>query len=160
MKREKMGNLLIGSYRARLDRSGRLKIPEKFRLAIEEEYGKDIVITSYTGEAIQIYPLPVWQKLTGITTEGALYLKPSIRNFHRHVNRYGNHYEIDPKGRVLISQALRERAKLNEEVEVIGLSNHLEVWDKDILDEKLEARPLTDEDFEIISELKPKGKPE
>lgn len=155
-----MGNFLIGSYSARLDKSGRLKIPEKFRLAIEEEYGKDVVITSLKGEAIQIYPLSVWQKLTDITTEGTLHLKPAVKKFHLRMNRFGNHYEIDSKGRVLISPTLRERARLNEEVEVIGLSNYIEVWDKDILDEKLEERPLTDEDFEIISELKPKGKPE
>jgi hypothetical protein len=43
---------------------------------------------------------------------------------------------------------------------VIGLSNHLEVWNTDILDETLEDKPLTEEDFELISELKPKGKPE
>jgi MraZ protein len=155
-----MGNFLIGSYRARLDKSGRLKIPEKFRLAIEEEYGKDVVITSLEGEAIQVYPLPVWQNITDITTEGTLPLKPAVKKFHLRMNRFGNHYEIDSKGRVLISPVLRERAKLNEEVEVIGLSNYLEIWDKDILDKKLEERPLTDEDFEIISELKPKGKPE
>ena len=155
-----MGNFLIGSYRARLDKSGRLKIPEKFRLAIEEEYGKDVVITSLKGEAIQIYPLPVWQKITDITTEGTLQLKPAVKKFHLRMNRFGNHYEIDSKGRVLISPNLRERTKLNEEVEVIGLSNYLEIWDKDVLDKKLEERPLTDEDFEIISELKSKGKPE
>jgi len=155
-----MGNFLIGSYKARLDKSGRIKIPEKFRLAIEEEYGKDVVITSLEGEAIQIYPLPVWQKLTAITSEGTLHLKPAVKKFHLNVNRFGNHYEIDSKGRILINSTLRERAKLNEEVEVIGLSTYIEVWDKDILDKKLEEKPLTDEDFETISELKPKGKPE
>ena len=155
-----MGNFLIGSYRARLDKSGRLKIPEKFRLALEEKYGKDVVITSLKGESVQVYPLPVWQKIADITTEGTLPLKPAVKEFHLHMNRFGNHYEIDSKGRVLISPDLRERAKLNEEVEVIGLSNYLEIWDKDILDKKLEERPLTDEDFEVISELKPKGKPE
>ncbi|MGD9346791.1 MAG: hypothetical protein PVH84_13065, partial [Candidatus Aminicenantes bacterium] len=52
-----MGNLLIGSATAKLDKSGRIKIPEKFRTALEEEYGKDLFITSLTDEAIQIYPL-------------------------------------------------------------------------------------------------------
>ena len=160
IKRDKVGNLLIGSYRAKLDRSGRLKIPEKFRIALEEEYGKDIVITSLTGEAVQIYPLPVWQELTGITTEGAIHLKPTVRNFMIRVNRLGNQSELDSKGRILITQSLREKVGLNDEVEVIGLTNHLEVWDKSVLDEKLDEKPLTDEDFEIISELKRQGQPE
>ena len=36
MKRDKLGQYLIGSYTARLDKSGRIKIPEKFRAAIED----------------------------------------------------------------------------------------------------------------------------
>ena len=155
-----MGNSLIGSYKAKLDKSGRIKIPEKFRIALEEEYGKELFITSLTDGSVQIFPLSVWNELTGIATEGILHLQPRIRNFLIRVNRLGNKYEIDSKGRVLINQALREKAKLEEEVEVIGLSNHLEIWNKDILDETLEQKPLTDKDFEIISELQPKGKSE
>lgn len=153
-----MGNSLIGNYSARFDRSSRIKIPEKFRSAIEEEYGKELFITSLTDEAVQIYPLSVWEELTGITSEGALHLKPTVRKFMLRVNRKGMKYQIDSKGRVLITQLLRERAKLEDEVEVIGLSNHLEIWNKDILDETLEERPLTNEDFENISELLPQGK--
>lgn len=153
-----MGNSIIGSFRAKLDKSGRIKIPEKFRTAIEKEYGNELFITSLTDESIQIYPLSEWEELTGIATEGAFHLKPTVRNFMIRVNRLGTKYKIDSKGRVLISQALREKAKLNEEVEVIGLSNHLEVWNREILDKKLKEKPLTDEDFEIISELKFQGK--
>jgi len=148
-----MGNLLIGSYTARFDKSGRIKIPEKFRAAIEEEHGKELFITSLTDEAVQIYPLPVWNSLTGIAGEGAYHFKPSIRRLLIRVNSKGTKYQIDSKGRILINQALREKAKLEEEVEVIGLSNHLEIWNKAQLDEMLGEKPLTDDDFESIAEL-------
>lgn len=153
-----MGNILIGSYTARFDKSGRIKIPEKFRISIEEKYGKDVFVTSLTDESVQIYPLPVWENLSGISDEGTLHLKPAIRKFMIRVNRRGNHNQIDSKGRVLISQVLRERANLEEQVEVIGLSNHLEVWNKNRLDASLEEKPLTNEDFENISQLLPQGK--
>jgi len=153
-----MGNSLIGSYAARFDQSGRIKIPEKFRSTIEEEYGKELFITSLTDEAVQIYPLSVWEELTGIASEGALHLKPTVRKFMLRVNRKGIKYRIDSKGRILITQSLREKAKLEDEVEIIGLSNHLEIWNKNILDETLEGKPLTDEDFENISELLPQKK--
>jgi DNA-binding transcriptional regulator/RsmH inhibitor MraZ len=120
-----MGNSLIGSYAAKIDKSGRIKIPEKFRTAIESEYGKEVFITSLTDEAVQVYPLSVWEELTGVA-----------------------------------NAALRIRASLQEEVEVIGLNNHLEVWNKELLDEKLEKKPLTDEDFESIASLIPRGKSE
>lgn len=151
---------MIGSYTARIDKSGRIKIPEKFRAAIEEDFGKEIFITSLTDEAVQIYPLPVWEQLTGVAKEGALHLRPDVRNFLLRVNRRGVRNEIDSKGRVLINSQLRGMAQLNDEVEVIGLNNHLEVWNKEKLDEKLEKRPLTDRDFESIASLIPRGKPE
>ncbi len=160
MKRDKMGNYLIGSYKARFDKGGRIKIPEKFRAAIEEEYGKEVFITSLTDEAVQIYPLSVWKKLAGITEEGLIHLKPDVRMFMLRVNLKGTQYEIDSKGRVLISQAMKEKAKLEDEVEVIGLNNHLEIWSKNVINKMLDQNPLTDEDFERISELTTKGKRE
>ena len=150
--------MLIGSYTAKIDKSGRIKIPEKFRAAMEQEYGKDVFITSLSDEAVQIYPLTVWENMTGVAKEGALHLRPDIRRFLLRVNRKGAKHEIDPKGRVLLTQALREAAGLRDEVEVIGLNNHLEVWNAELLDERLEKKPLTDEDFERIADLIPRGK--
>lgn len=160
MKRDKMGNSLIGNYSAKVDKSGRIKIPEKFRAAIEEEYGRDVFITSLTDEAVQIYPVSVWLELTGVAREGALHLRPDVRRFLLRVNRKGGRHEIDGKGRVLLTATLREAARLAGEVEVIGFNDHLEVWNRELLDQKLEAKPLTDEDFENISELIPRGKSE
>jgi len=102
----------------------------------------------------------VWGELTGVAQEGALHLRPDVRNFMLRVNRKGAKHEIDSKGRVLLNLPLRGTAKLQEEVEVIGLNNHLEVWNKELLDEKLEKKPLTDEDFESIAGLIPRGKSE
>lgn len=148
-----MGNFLIGSYLARIGKSGRIKIPEKFRVTIEDLYGKELFITSLSDQAVQIYPLPVWEELAGITKAGLTHLKPDVKMFMRRVNLKGGQHEIDSKGRVLISPALREKAQLEGEVEVIGLNNHLEVWNRDLLNKILEKKPLSDEDFEEISKL-------
>jgi MraZ protein len=160
MGKEATNNLLIGSYSAKLDDSGRLKIPEKFREIIEEFYGKDIFITSLSDEAVQIYPLSVWEEMTSVANEGALHLRPDVRRFLLRVNLKGSHYQIDAKGRVLINQSLREKARLNTEVEVIGLNNHLEIWNKEVLNAIIEEKPLTEEDFESIARLVPRGKTE
>jgi MraZ protein len=153
-----MTNSLNGSYTARFDASGRIKIPEKFRETLELVYGRDLFITSLNDEAVQVYPLSVWEEMTGIAREGALHLRPDVRKFMLRVNRKGTKHEIDTKGRVLINQVLRDKAGLREEVEVIGLSNHLEIWNKETLDGILDANPLTDEEFENISRLIPRGK--
>jgi hypothetical protein len=48
-----MANVLIGSYTAKLDASGRIKIPEKFREVIEQVYGKDLFVTSLSDDSIK-----------------------------------------------------------------------------------------------------------
>src|SRR5512136_2290323 len=139
-----MANVLIGSYTARLDARGRIKIPEKFREVIEQVYGKDLFVTSLSDDSIKIYPLGVWLAMTDLTSEGAVHLRPDVRKFMLRVNRNGSRHELDSKGRVLINQALRDKARLQEDVEVVGLSNHLEIWNKDALDALLEEKPLSD----------------
>ena len=95
-----------------------------------------------------------------MAAEGAVHLRPDVRKFMLRVNRNGSRHELDSKGRVLINQTLRDKARLQEDVEVIGLSNHLEVWNKDALDGILEEKPLSDADFENIARLIPRGKTE
>jgi MraZ protein len=148
-----MGNLLIGSYRAKLDKSGRLKVPEKFRTAIEERYGLDFFITSLEDSYIKVFPLPVWLAMTGSAESGNLYLDPDIEEYMRRANSFGGQIELDAKGRLLIGPSLRSMAGLATEVVVIGLNNHLEVWDTARLDAKLQKKPLTRDDFKKIAEL-------
>jgi len=155
-----MQDVLLGSYSARVDNSGRVKIPEKFREIIERKYGKELFVTSLYDESVQIYPLTVWLGMTGLTSEGAVHLRPDVRKFLLRVNRNGSQIEIDSKGRILIGQALREKAGLQESVEVVGLSNHLEVWNKEILDGKIETTPLSEADFENIARIQPRGQSE
>ena len=155
-----MGNFLLGSYLARIGKSGRIKIPEKFRTIIEEQYGRELFITSLSDQAVQIYPLPVWEERAGITKTGLIHLKPDVKMFMRRVNLKGGQHEIDLKGRILISPVLRKKTQLEGEVEIIGLNNHLEVWNRDILNKILDKNPLTDEDFEQISNLANKVKTE
>lgn len=123
---------------------------------MEQQYGKELFITSLTDEAVQIYPLPVWEKLTGATKEGLTHLRPNVRMFMVRVNRMGSQADVDSKGRVLISQPLREKANLDGDVEVIGLNNHLEIWNKKTLDQTLEEKPLTHQDFEHLASLSQK----
>lgn len=152
-----MGNFILGSSSARLDKSGRLKIPEKFRAAIEEQYGKDLFVTSLSDDAVHVYPLPVWLQLTGITHEGVNQFNQSVQSFQVRVSHMGSVNQIDPKGRVLISPQLRQKVKLDGEVEVLGITNHLQVWNKEHLIKTIEANPLTAKDWEAIARLSPPG---
>lgn len=153
MKRDEMGNLLIGSYKAKLDKGGRLKIPEKFRAAIEERFGKGLFVTSLEDDYVQIFPLPVFEDIMKTPGDETRYPDPDVLEFVRKASLLGTNGEIDSKGRVLITQWLRAKAGLQTEVQVIGLNNYLEVWDRARLDEKMAKKPITYEDFKKIAKL-------
>ena len=54
---------LRGSYEARIDDKGRLKIPSQFRDLIERSFGTVFYITSLDGETARVYPLPEWEAI-------------------------------------------------------------------------------------------------
>jgi len=140
-----------GSASATVDDRGRLKIPTDFRRLLEERWGLEVFITSPFGDAARVYPLPVWEEL-----ETRLLAMPSTdkaRNrFLERVNYFGQQTRLDPQGRVLIPQLLRERAGMSGEVVVAGRIDYLEVWNHERFATRLEAEPLTDDDLKALSE--------
>jgi MraZ protein len=52
-----------GNSPARIDEKGRLKVPNAFRSQLESKYGRDLFLTSLTGEYVRVYPLPVWLEI-------------------------------------------------------------------------------------------------
>ena len=52
-----------GNAPARIDDKGRLKVPNAFRSLLESKYGRELFLTSLTGEYVRIYPMPVWLEI-------------------------------------------------------------------------------------------------
>ena len=141
-----------GNAPARIDDKGRLKVPNAFRSLLEGKYGRELFLTSLTGEYVRVYPMPVWleieQKLAGMPST-----HPSKLRFLDRVNFFGQASSLDRQGRVLIPQLLRESAAMLGEVSVLGLQNHLAVWNLRRLQERLfKKEPFTDEDGRLLAE--------
>lgn len=141
-----------GNAPARIDDKGRLKVPNGFRSLLEAKFGRDLFLTSLTGESVRIYPMPVW-----LETEEKLGKMPSTHparlRFLDRVNYYGQAGELDAQGRTLIPVRLRESATMTGDVDVLGYYNYLEVWNHDRLVAKLQREPYTDDDARALSEF-------
>jgi len=139
-----------GQKPAKIDEKGRLKIPADFRRDLEETYGKDLFITSITGECMRIYPMPVWleveKKLAALPS-----FNPTISRFKDRVNYYGAVASLDAQGRVLVHPLLRQVADLNAEVAVLGQHEYLDVWNRERFEAKLKAEPFTEEHQRALS---------
>ena len=141
-----------GNAPARIDDKGRLKVPNAFRLLLENKYGRELFLTSLTGEYVRIYPMPVWleieQKLAAMPS-----VHPARLRFLDRVNYFGQADALDAQGRVLIPLRLREAATMAGEVDVLGQVNCLDVWNHDRFTAKLQREPYTDEDARALAEF-------
>ncbi len=136
--------MLRGNCPAKIDEKGRLKIPQAFRSLIEHEWGRELFVTSVTGDHVRIYPMSAWEKLEKQLGGGPW--DPATKRFFKAVNYFGQTAEIDNQGRVLIHPHLREKAGTLGEVDVLGEVDHLAVWNHDRLEADVAANPVTEAD--------------
>ena len=138
--------MLRGRVSAKIDEKGRLKVPSAYRAFIETEWGTGLYITSLssTGDCVRVYPMTVWEGIEA-TLRQLPSLNTSRKAFEITTSYWGQATELDAQGRVVIPPQLREAAGASADVEVIGLTNCLEVWNSDRLKLKVESVGLNDE---------------
>jgi MraZ protein len=141
-----------GNAPARIDDKGRLKMPSNFRSLLESKYGRELFLTSVTGEYVRVYPLPVWLDIE--LKLGAMpSTHPSRLRFLDRVNYFGQTAELDAQGRVIIPPRLRDAATMAGDVDVLGQYNYLDVWNHDRFLTKLQRDAYTDEDARALAEF-------
>ncbi|ODS53611.1 MAG: hypothetical protein ABS36_13370 [Acidobacteria bacterium SCN 69-37] len=143
--------MLRGSYTARIDEKGRLKLPTSFKTLVEEKHGNELFITSVDGQSVLVYPLPVWRareaKLAQVPGSD-----PHLAEYVLRVNFYGLDTEFDGQGRVVIQPRLRESAQMVGDVSVVGRVDYLELWNFDRLKAKLDQKPFTDDHARALAQ--------
>jgi MraZ protein len=141
-----------GNAPARIDDKGRLKVPNTFKSLLESKFGRELFLTSLTGEYVRIYPMPVWleleEKLGRMPSS-----HPSRVRFLDRVNYFGQAGELDAQSRVLIPLRLREAATMEGDVDILGQYNCLDVWNHERFRTKLQRDAYTDDDARALSEF-------
>jgi MraZ protein len=139
-----------GNAPARIDDKGRLKVPNGFRSLLESKYGRELFLTSLSGEYVRIYPMPVWLELESKLGQMPM-MHPARLRFLDRVNYFGQPAELDTQGRVIIPLRLRESATMTGDVDVLGQYNCLDIWNHDRFLAKLQREPYTDDDARALS---------
>lgn len=117
--------MFYGEYQHSLDIKGRIIVPSKFR----EGLGTNFIITKGLDDCLFIYSKEEWQNLENKIKQLPL-ADLNARKFVRFFFAGACEASGDKQGRVLIPQNLREYAKLDKDVYVLGVSNRVEIWDK------------------------------
>ena len=141
-----------GNALTKLDPKGRLKIPQAFRRELQQEHGAKLYVTSLTGQSVWIYPFDVWVAMEErIARHSSIH--ESVNKLLTRTSYFGQVTEMDAQGRVVIQPVLRESARMEGEVAVLGNLTHLEIWNNQLFREKLRNEPLTSEDRKLLAEL-------
>lgn len=134
----------MGEYQHNIDIKGRMIVPAKFR----EGLGDSFVLTRGLDNCLFVYPMDEWKILEGKLKQLPL-TKKDARQFTRFFFSGAVECEIDKQGRINIPATLRTYSKLEKECIVIGVSNRIEIWSKEVWEDYFEA---SEESFEDIAE--------
>jgi MraZ protein len=140
-----------GNHPTRVDEKGRLKVPAEIKRLIDEKYGTQFYITSLDGKVAQVYPFEEWQRIEEKLAKLSNF-NPTKKKFLNRTNYYGQLVEIDGQGRVLIPALLRDTARIQGEVAVVGNLTYLEVQSIEVYKKDIEENPFTQDDEKTLDE--------
>ena len=120
--------MLRGAHAITLDSKGRLALPTKYRDRLRDESEGQLICTiDITHPCLLLYPLPEWEaiekKLRALST-----MDPLERRLQRLLLGHASECELDGNGRFLLPAPLRQHAKLDKQVMLVGQLNKFEIW--------------------------------
>jgi MraZ protein len=142
-------DVFIGEYQHTIDPKGRVIMPAKFR----ESLGEKFVVTKGLDHCLFVYPNEEWaifeEKLRSLPLTSK-----DARAFIRFFFAGASECELDKQGRILIQSNLREYAKLEKDLVIIGVSTRVEIWSRTMWDDYNDAANLDhDSIVERMAEL-------
>ena len=142
--------MFFGSYEHNLDAKGRLFIPSKFRSKISGTVyiteGFDGCLAVYTKEDFE----PKLKEYMSYS-----YNKKDTRS-HLRINFASvDEIDVDKQGRLQIPSRFLKKEGISQEVTIVGVLDHFEIWDRQKWNEYYEENYSRDE--EIAESLDSKG---
>lgn len=117
-----------GAQAINLDTKGRMALPTRYRPEIlEKNQGQLVCTIDYAQPCLLLYPLNEWesveQKLLSLAN-----FDPVQRRIQRMMLGYATECELDSAGRLLLTAPLRQHAKLEKSIMLVGQLNKFEIW--------------------------------
>lgn len=121
--------MFYGEYSHNLDKKNRLIIPSRFREKIDELGVEKLFLTRGLDQCLFVFAESEWRPLEN-KFKSMPFTKREVRKFRRMFFSGAVEVSFDKQWRILIPDYLKEYADISREVMVIGVSNRIEIWDK------------------------------
>lgn len=137
----------LGRYEFQLDQKGRVSLPAEYRRKAE---GTRFVLLQWEPTHLTLFPDEVWEgrkaELLELRRE-----KPELARVLREVTSRAVEVEPDSQGRMLIPAWLKEKARLETGVLLIGALDRIELWNPELFREMYPDEPHAD--AEVSAEM-------
>lgn len=123
-------NLFRGITAINIDPKGRVVMPTRYREHLHATFSGKLVLTIDTdAPCLLLYPLTIWEAI-----EQKLEALPSFNQVTRRIQRlligHATEVELDSVGRILLPPLLRDYAKLEKRLMLVGQGKKFELWDE------------------------------
>ena len=129
----------------KIDVKGRLTIPANVLAALGS--GTEFFITSEDGKFARVYPLKVWKEVERRLADAH---EPASDKLLVRAKYFGQSVTMDKQGRLLIPMVLREAAHIEGEVDVLGYTKYLDVWNHHSFLKNLKRSSVTPRDEQVL----------
>ncbi len=120
--------LLTGTFARSLDEKQRIAIPKRLRDALGEGVAA-LYVTPGNDGSLNVYTEEQLSQLAQ-RLEASSPAQQEVRAFGRLFYARAERVELDTQGRIRIPPELALSAGLEKEVVLLGVQNHMELWDK------------------------------
>jgi len=142
-----------GVQHINMDAKGRMAVPARQRESLAAQCEGRVVMTIDTqSPCLAIYPLPEWERIEA-DVQALPALKPAVKRFQRLVLGYASDLELDSNGRILLPQSLRDYARLEKKLVLVGQGNKLELWSENLWLAEREAALAAEVEGDVPVEL-------
>ena len=120
--------MFLGSHAINMDAKGRMAIPTKIRESLSSICDGRIVMTAHTEErCLLVYPEDQWLEILP-KIENLPSFNKVARRTQRLLIGYATPMEMDGNGRILVPPTLREYARLEKKLMLVGQGKKFELW--------------------------------
>lgn len=116
--------MLLGEYHCRTDSEGRLTVPLELRAQLME----GATVTRGIERCLFVYPVAEWQRLAEKMQDRLPLTSRQARAFRRLILSGALACAPDSRGQICLPDQLRQYANIEDEVVIVGLISHLEIW--------------------------------
>ena len=117
-----------GIHQLSVDAKGRMSLPARLRDDFAQYDEQGVVVTiDPASRCLLLYPLSEWERIQEKLDKLPSF-QPQARRLQRLLVGHATDLEIDSAGRILLPIPLRDFAKLERKVTLLGQGNKIEIW--------------------------------